>query len=557
MEDQIDNEVWNGPIEDLPRPDPTAQHKRFVTWADRHMRNGRFANWAEKRTEWFNLRALPIRYTESSLTSNLQGIFPSRGGPPVMGYSMQSVKDLVKEAQSVLANVNEELANTDQKLAETDAKIQHWEQALEGHAADLQAYLKRKKEKADNVLTSLSIKSTTSAPKSTEASGAGGREKRSAQGILERHVIKSPRRDEPTGATQGNIGKGQTSSTSGGKPPFFPSGESGESPLEKCTPQATVAGASGMSFFAELAYRQPPQASSSATSANARDKQPQIENTSTVGSGPSAKALGKRPRLEDALSDGSNFAALPLLGDISSDEELPSTDFTALGDAPTAAEKQTVEDPKAVSDELPQLDDPPTAAEEQSVEEIKAAGFALFVLAESSLDDGTPDVWLSIAQLSEAAQDAIKTRLVEAVERKQAKTKFQRLIKRGDGEVTDNSPSCIECDCTQRNRRYCTHTRGCETPSTKQACDKCLDDKRPCGRLIFHPNGTGYAIGYSPVPPEHRPTATVWTDLAYWVRQVEPWAKLHTTRPIPAPARTKPSGSGNDYQTRAKGQASS
>ncbi|KAH7411662.1 hypothetical protein DE146DRAFT_627715 [Phaeosphaeria sp. MPI-PUGE-AT-0046c] len=83
----------------------------------------------------------------------------------------------------------------------------------------------------------------------------------------------------------------------------------------------------------------------------------------------------------------------------------------------------------------------------------------------------------------------------------------------------------------QRNHWICTYTYGRTTPHTKEACNKCLDRQTPCGRLIAHPSGTGFAIGFVPVPATHHPVATTWTDLAFWARQVEDWQKL-ATKPL-------------------------
>jgi hypothetical protein len=512
MEDQIDNEVWNGLIKDLPRPHRTAQHKRFIAWADRHMRDGRFANWAEKRTEWLNLRALPVRYTENSLVPNLNGTFPSRGGPPVREYSVAFTKKHFKEASRHLAEV-------DERIAETNADIANWKQIFADHAANLEAHLQRKKANADTMLASLasldSFPSTTTA-KVASVIRAEGSKKRSTKDALERPVIKSPRRDEPTKATTQDdyLPLGVPDEEPFAGPGGDPIQELQDSLMRESTPPTSFGGAAGSSFVATLAIREP-QSSSSVLSANALGKQPQVEDISAADeelSGLSAKALGKRTRVEN-----------------------PSPVIEEQGLENIEAEQQRVDDVEA----------------EQRVEYIEAAGYALFVLAENSLDEGTPDVWLSIALLSEAARNAIKTRLVEAVERKQAKDKWRVLTKRGDSEVTRGDQACIECDCTHRNRRLCTHSTGRAVPSTKQACNKCLDDKRPCGRLIFHPSGTGHAIGFSPVPLEYRPAATAWADLAYWVRHMEPWTKLQTTK-APVLVKSKPSGAGKDYQTRAK-----
>jgi hypothetical protein len=163
----------------------------------------------------------------------------------------------------------------------------------------------------------------------------------------------------------------------------------------------------------------------------------------------------------------------------------------------------------------PEVATPPPMEQTDVLDEIKAAGYALFALAEDSCGRAVPDRWLSIAALDEAARDAITSRHTQAVNTKAAKEKYVRLTGRGQKEVTNPSPACIECDCTHRNRRICTYTLGKPSPDTKQACDKCLDDKHPCGRLINHPSGTGLALGFVPVPEQYR---TSTADLAYWVR---------------------------------------
>jgi hypothetical protein len=270
----------------------------------------------------------------------------------------------------------------------------------------------------------------------------------------------------------------------------------------------------------------------------------QLHNSST--SGASLPTLAARVLSSSSRADSSTSLAGAVLHSV-----------TELSDDPSAVYVPTSSDlsAKAIG-KLPQVATPPLMEQANVLEEVEAGGYALFVLAEDSIGAATLDRWISIAALGEAARDTIANRHTQAVNTKAAKEKYARLTGRGQKEVSSLSPACIECDCTHRNRRICTYTLGKTTPDTKQACDKCLDDKHPCGRLIDHPSGTGFTLGFVPVPEQYRPSTADWTDLAHWVRQQEEgseWTRLSSGKAPPAPPRTAPAGgTTSNYSTRRK-----
>ena len=99
---------------------------------------------------------------------------------------------------------------------------------------------------------------------------------------------------------------------------------------------------------------------------------------------------------------------------------------------------------------------------------------------------------------------------------------FKTMHARGMNEINHLRPACVECQVGTKQRYNCN-----TTPSSFEACDKCLDDaKNPCGRLIEHPlDGEGFAVGFLPLPEDLRSNRS-WGEEGFWIRPQEgDWIK--------------------------------
>jgi hypothetical protein len=123
-----------------------------------------------------------------------------------------------------------------------------------------------------------------------------------------------------------------------------------------------------------------------------------------------------------------------------------------------------------------------------------------------------------------------------ATDSDQLRQRYDALRNRGLAEVDHQKHSCVGCQVIERNRNLCQNSK-----DSVEVCLKCCDTgKQPCGKLICHPTGAGFAIGFLPLPAEHR-GGKLWAELDYWVRPYDPSRKPQSKpSKIPKRAAIKP-----------------
>lgn len=166
--------------------------------------------------------------------------------------------------------------------------------------------------------------------------------------------------------------------------------------------------------------------------------------------------------------------------------------------------------------------------------------------------DPDTEVWSDLEQLSVETQSVMKEFVddMRTTDKGNTVELYNRALSDPVKQMTKPKHSCMSCQCVGKSAIKCENT----TASTT-SCPICIDQLRPCVKLIYHPefdDQEHFALGFYPLAEAER-QGFGWEQLNYWVkaekkaRAARTKTKATATAATARPARTsrsptKPAG---------------